>query len=539
MSERKRLSRRQFVKKGAILGLGAVGASGLLAACGDAPTNTAATNATTAATSATTAAGATTAATSATTAAGATTAASAGRAVEVTHWDWYVAASPALENEIKLFQQANPGITIKRTNNVKENYDNLFNLAEKGGNAPDVFAIPGQPSFAEQVASGRMADLTKFADWEAFKKTFPDPVQNFAEGTNTISGKTYSAPLGSTNDGMWIMLWVNTKVFKDAGIVDASGNAKLPQTAEDILAACEAIKTKSGGKVYGYGFAGKSDVWHWTTYLGSLSGNLDATGGAEGGFDTKTGKYVHATNPIFKNSINLLLQMRDKGYILPDSATIDDEAIRVPFVQGRFGMYLNGSWIVGSLRKIDPNFKDFAPVQVPLIGTSEPKSFFYTGPGGSGYAIHAKSKNADAAWRWFRWLHTPEVGERMLKSGNGTSIFPQANKPDLLDDPVQRQLLVLGPKFSRVGPQPVLRNPDVGKVQPKKINPELKQVVQGIYTGQITDLDQALKDLDAAKQKSLEQAIADAKTAGAKVSLEDYIFPDWDPTQNYVTNVKR
>jgi hypothetical protein len=127
----------------------------------------------------------------------------------------------------------------------------------------------------------------------------------------------------------------------------------------------------------------------------------------------------------------------------------------------------------------------------------------------------------------------------MLKSGNGTSIFPQANKPDLLDDPVQRQLLVLGPKFSRVGPQPVLRNPDVGKVQPKKINPELKQVVQGIYTGQITDLDQALKDLDAAKQKSLEQAIADAKTAGAKVSLEDYIFPDWDPTQNYVTNVKR
>ncbi len=531
MSEHKRLSRRAFVKKSAVLGISTAGIGGLLAACGDnTPTNPATTGSTS-----TTSAATTTAAGATTTVSAATTVASAGKTVEINHWDWFVASGPVLDNEIKLFQQANPGIVVKRTNNVKDNYDNLFGLAEKGGNAPDVFAIPSNPSFAEQLASGRLADLTKFPDWETFKKTFPDPNQNFAEGTNTVDGKTYSAPLGATNDGMWIMLWVNTKVFKDAGLVDATGNAKLPTSAEDILAACEAIKTKSGGKVYGYGFAGKSDVWHWTTYLGSLSGNLDAMSGAEGGFDSRTGKFVFSSNPIYKESVNLLLQMRDKGYILPDSTTIDDEAIRVLFVQGRFGMYLNGGWVVGSLKKIDPNFKDFVPVQVPLLATAEPKSYFYTSPGGFTYAISAKSKNPDAAWRWFKWLHTPEVGKRILQSGNGASVFPEANKPELLDDPVQRQLLVLGPKYSRVGPQPVLRNPNVGKVQTTKINPDLKQVIQGVYTGQITNLDQALKDLDAAKQKAFEQGIADANAAGAKVSLQDFVFSDWNPTQNYLT----
>jgi ABC-type glycerol-3-phosphate transport system substrate-binding protein len=545
MSNDKRFSRRHFIKKSAVLGVGgaaAIGAGGLLAACGDSPTaTTAATSATTAAANTTAATSATTAASAATTAAGGTTAAasattSAVRASgEITYWDWFVSQGPALDEEIKLFQAAT-GITVKKTTNQKDNYNNLFGLAVKGGNAPDVFQIPDQPSFQEIVSNGWLADLNRFADFDAFKARFPDPTQNFLEGTNTIAGKTYSAPRGKNDDGMWIQLWVNTKVFKDAGIVDASGNAKLPQTADDMLAAAQAIKEKSGGKTYGFAFPGKNNVYHWFTYLAALSGVTSAEGGAEDGFDTKTGKYSMATNPVYRQAIDLVLKMRDSDYVLPDSATIDDEALRVLFAQNRFGMYLNGNWIVASFKKAAPDFKDYAVTHVPYLGgVKEAKSFFYTGPGGQLFGINPKSKNINAAWEFFKWLHTPEATERWFKAGHGASIFPAANKPEYLDDPALRTLLTLGPQFSRVGPRRTLRNPELSKVKVQKPKPDINQIIQGIYTGQLTDINGALRDYDAAQQKALEQAIADAKAAGAKVSIEDFIFADWDPTKNYVT----
>ena len=35
--------------------------------------------------------------------------------------------------------------------------------------------------------------------------------------------------------------------------------------------------------------------------------------------------------------------------------------------------------------------------------------------------------------------------------------------------------------------------------------------------------------------EACEQAIADAQAAGAKVSIDDFIFPDWDPTKDYIS----
>jgi ABC-type glycerol-3-phosphate transport system substrate-binding protein len=520
MSERKNLSRRQFVKKTALLGAGLVGSSGLLAACGDSPTSTAAPGS-----SATT-----TAASSASTA---TTAAPVSQKVELTYWDWWVTQAPWVDNEIKLFQEANPGITIKKTTNETNTYADLFALAVKGNNAPDVFLIPQKPSYAEIVANGWMVPLNQFADFQDFTKRFPNPTQNFAEGTNTIGGKTYSAPFGDASDGMWLYLWINTKVFKDAGLVDSAGNVKLPETADDMLQAARTIKEKSGGKTFGYGFSLKSDYLpSWQFYLAQLSG---ADPIYNGGLDLRTGKYTYGTNPAYKSSIDLLLKMRDEGLIIPDSASADDESMRVLFAQHKFGMLVSGNWVMTGWQKTNPEFKDFTLTHIPLFGTSEPKSYFYLKPGGSQFAVNPKAKNLDAAWKWFKWLYSKEAGERWVKSGNGRSIFPDANKPEYATNDAMRQAWSQSPKYSRVGPVPALRNPDVGKVKIKGIKPDENAIIVGLYTGRLTDISAALKDLDAAKQKALEEALTDAKAAGAKVSIEDYIFADWDPTKDYVT----
>lgn len=529
---KQQVSRRQFLR-GLLVGTGAASLPAILASCGTTPAAPAPTAAV-----APTAAPAATAAQIAATAvtAPATAAPVVAAQVEVTHWDWFVSQSPALEEAIKVFQAENPNITIKRTvNNVdNDNYSNLFQLAVKGESVPDVFMVPQKPTKLEMFASGEIADLSAFADFKEFQASFPNPQLNFLEGTNTIAGKTYSAPFGAQDDSMWIQFWVNTKVFKDAGIVDSSGNAKLPVTGEDVLAAARAINEKSGGQVYGYAFAAKSNIYHWPTYMAQLSG---APGG-EVGLDHRTGKYTMGTNPAYRAVIDLINTLRDDGHILPDSGSIDDEALRVLFAQNKFGMYLNGNWIVNSIKKAAPDFNDYAVTHVPLFGTAEPTSYFYkqlSPEALTTFGISAKSKNAEAAWEWFRFLHSPAVGELWVKGGNGRSVFTSANKPEYFPNEALRNLATLGPQLTRVGPSPALRNPDFGKIKIGDVKPGIQDIMQGIYTGQLTDIDAALQELDAMRTTARDQAIADAVAAGAKVSLDDYIFADWDLTKDYVT----
>ena len=73
------------------------------------------------------------------------------------------------------------------------------------------------------------------------------------------------------------------------------------------------------------------------------------------------------------------------------------------------------------------------------------------------------------------------------------------------------------------------RNPPAALVSPKSVVPDYGDVLTGIYTGQIKDWHQALKDLDARKQAAFEDAIKKAQSDGAKVSIQDFIFADWDP----------
>jgi multiple sugar transport system substrate-binding protein len=311
-------------------------------------------------------------------------------------------------------------------------------------------------------------------------------------------------------------------------IVDSNGEAKLPVTGDEMLAAARTIKEASGGEVYGYGFAAKSNVYYWPMYMAQLSGG-------EGGMDYRTGKYSLSTIPAYRAVIDLINTLRDEDHVLPDPGSIDDEAIRVLFAQSKFGMYLSGSWIVNSLEKAAPDFTEYTVTQMPLFGATEPTSYFYADPGGQTFGISAKSKNAEAAWEWFKYLHSVPAGEIWVKGGNGRFVHPEANKPEYFKSDALRVLSELGPQHTRVGPAPAIRNPDVGKVKISEPKPGIKEIMQGIYTGQIADIDAALQELDAQYEKAREQGIADAVAAGAKVSVDDWIFADWDPTKDYAT----
>jgi ABC-type glycerol-3-phosphate transport system substrate-binding protein len=364
-------------------------------------------------------------------------------------------------------------------------------------------------------------------------KTFPNPSLNFLSGSNIsqVTGKTYSAPLLGASPS--IELWVNTKVFKDAGLVDSSGSVMIPQTFDDVLTASRTIKKQSNGSVYGYGFGAKlpyQDIW-----LTDMVASLSSDGSVGAGMNLRQGKHDEADNPVYQQLIEWLVTMKNEGHIIPDSSSVDDEGIRFLFSQNKFGMLLGGIWVVAGWQQTTPGFKDYTMDHAPLIGTTDFKGAYYTGPGGTQFSINNKTKNKDAAWSWFKWIYSKPAGERWVKAGNGISIFPDALKDEYAQDEATRNYFRLSKNLVKVSPQTGIRNPDTNQVKPAAVTPAMHDIVRGAFTGQITDVAGALRKLQNDNQKALEQGITDANNAGAHVSLSDYTFPDWDPTKDYVT----
>lgn len=455
--------------------------------------------------------------------------------ITLKHWDWYVTQGPWMDNEISLFHKANPNITIKRTVTVSDKYANQFSLADRSNTIPDTFMlVPGWTvAFEDQVNKYKwLLPISDFSDYQQFVGTFPNASLNFVTGSNIsrTTHKTYSAPFEGPSPN--IELWINTKVFRDAGLADSSGQVQVPQTMDEVLSAARAIKQKSGGKVYGYGFGGKlpyQDIW-LMDLVTPLSSN-----GSTGGFNQRTGQYDFYDNPVYHQAIDWFKTMKSEGHILPQSASVDDEQIRFLFAQNKFGMLLGGIWVIAGWQQTNPDFKDYTMDHSPFINTTTAKGAYYTGPGGTNFGISAKTKYKDAAWKWLKWLYSKDAGERWVKAGNGTSIFPDTLKDEYAQNDAQKNYFKLCRTMVKVSPQRDLRNPDTSKVQEAGVTPAESDIVRGVFTGQISDYVGALKTLQDKKNTNLATAIKQAQANGAKVSLDDYKFPDWDPTQDYIT----
>jgi ABC-type glycerol-3-phosphate transport system substrate-binding protein len=513
MSNRKQISRRQFLKRTA-LGAGAIA----LSACGAAPEAPAAVGSGSAPGAASAAASSAPASSAA--------AVSAGTPVELVWWDGWTTQEPWILNEIKLFQEANPGITVKRIKQPK--IDDALKAAFQDKSLPDLWPNGGA-DLKKQVAEGWLTPISDFPDYQEFVNSFPRPKVDFVNGSNILGGKTYGAPF-EARGGMWNLLYVNTRVFKDAGIVDDKGEAKVPQTLDEMIDACRQIKDKSGGQVFGFAspfseFLGAFFPWWWGV----------RSGAPFDGSDPKTGKSIYGQNKVFNRILEFVALGRDEGWIHPQSASGNDESIRALFAEGEVGIIPGGSWNMNGWKDTHPDFKEYRPFPPPLIETEQQRGWYDAGHGGNFLAISSSTRQTEAAWKLFKWLQSKEASRRWVESGNGSSLWPENNDPRLMGSPQQQEYFQLNTAQSRVAPYKTEPNPDMDKVAFPASKPDEVAILQGVFSGQISDVDAALKELGAAKDQAREQGFADAKKAGATNVGFEYLalgvqFPNYDPS---------
>jgi multiple sugar transport system substrate-binding protein len=95
-----------------------------------------------------------------------------------------------------------------------------------------------------------------------------------------------------------------------------------------------------------------------------------------------------------------------------------------------------------------------------------------------------------------------------------------------------------GPR-ALVAPVPQIRNPLVAEVitEMRPINPNVGEIIQGAFSGAITDLRGALKTYNDAITAERDRAIAAVQAKGVKVSKADWVFANWDPARDYTPDM--
>ncbi len=234
-----------------------------------------------------------------------------------------------LEDIARKFEQEHPGIKIEFSAPGQE-YEHLMKLKMAAKDMPDVFSTHG---WAKIRYGEFLADL-RDQPWAANI----DPAIKPAVVDD--AGKVYVLPMDQEKGGPVY----NVSVLKEYGV-------EVPKTWDEFLAACETIKSKSGGKVIPVHMGG-ADSWPVGQYYDFFSTPLaispaqnDAQALLGGTYDWS--KYVALSSN--------LLTLKEKGYLNPDVLTAKYSDSAKAFAEGRaaFGFY--GAFLCEEALKTNPD----------------------------------------------------------------------------------------------------------------------------------------------------------------------------------------
>jgi multiple sugar transport system substrate-binding protein len=172
----------------------------------------------------------------------------------------------------------------------------------------------------------------------------------------TKDGKIYALPF-DTHTWLW---HINLNLFKKAGLVDASGAAILPKSADELLAQAKQFREKTGKPYFVMVLANETAAYTRTF------DTLLYQQGAEFFADPA---HVKFATPEGKTALTLLKTLYGNG----DVTKNDDYAATVSgFAAGEGGVMINGTWLVddyiGQAKKPDVALSNgYAVVPFPQL----------------------------------------------------------------------------------------------------------------------------------------------------------------------------
>jgi len=246
-------------------------------------------------------------------------------------------------------------------------------------------------------------------------------------------GKVYAIPIGTDDRA----LYYNRDHLKAAGLVDEHGEAKPPQTWDQLKADALKLSQHDPDKsIRRLGFIpnfGNS----WLYFYGWQNG---------GAFMSEDRTKVTLNEPRIAEALQFMVDTYDAlgGVEQVDKFSSGFEAgEHDPFGIGKISMVITGSWHLDNLATYFTNMNfGVAPAPVPK---GKP---FITWCGGFAWAIPSGAKHPDEAWRFIEFVSRPDIGmmmydvERRYSESRGAPYVPFLNANRVLTEQAYRKLIL-------------------------------------------------------------------------------------------------
>ncbi|HVX46308.1 MAG TPA: substrate-binding domain-containing protein [Mycobacteriales bacterium] len=434
-------------------------------------------------------------------------------------WDQFQPLA-AMENAIfKAFERKHPKLKVEYTTYDPNKQGQAIQLAHQGNQMPDVFSLAGI-----QYPPSRLAHDGWFSPLQVDKSVLARlPENSVLDGMCVFDGKTYSFPTFSPRQYS-TLTWFNSEVFDQAGL-DPDRDLS---TWDDFRRSARQIKSKISG---GYGWIAPIQ---FPDRMATHVDELAAAGGGTGAIDPRTGEYAYSSDP-YVNAIEFLLSMKSDDSLFPASASVDARTARVRWAAGKIGLFFDGPWNVGVVKQ---SFAEFLPkVGVTSIPTAEAGDpVMYSGPPAGVFWISASSKHQQEASELLAQMTTDTYYEHLADSMDQPPIKLDAVARSHAH-PTYKKSIELFAQEVLLAPSPIVRNTAVSDVQAamEQIKPDVGDIVQGAFSGQISDVRKALQTYNDKITQEREKAVKQVSAEGKKVSLDDWKFANWDPKHDYTS----
>ncbi|MBV9851522.1 MAG: ABC transporter substrate-binding protein [Armatimonadetes bacterium] len=283
---------------------------------------------------------------------------------------------------VNQFQKENPDIDVRMQIIPWGTYYDKLTLSMAYGGTPDVFILQAArfPEFASFHTLRPLTDLYA-SDRRPLRASDFAPVpwhESF------YGGAQYALPLDTHPLG----LYYNTKLFQEAGIVDARGRAKPPTNLAEFLADAKKLtkETAGRGRPDQYGLVFTNEHSNWLTFAHQFGGDIVTPDGKEGAMES----------PACLQATHLMCDLIYRYRIAPKPEGVDPWLL---FRQGRAAMAMEGIYMLHSLQE-EPGLK-FSGAPAPQFG---PRQGVWGGSHLLCQPVGLAPERARAAWRLMRFL---------------------------------------------------------------------------------------------------------------------------------------
>lgn len=419
------------------------------------------------------------------------------------------------------YTQAHPNVEIKLTKYAPNDMNQALQLAHQSGQLPDITTTPGAAGSSIQnlIRAGWFQPLTNGEQIQAAL-----PPGTLFEGLTVFGGKIYSLPIFSSRQYVTLS-WFNKDLLGKAGVDPATGFA----TWDSVRQSAQAITKNGGGGAYGW--------IQGVNYPDRMAGHvaeLAQVAGAPGDTDWKTGQYTYGTEP-YVQALEFLLAMQKDGSLFPASLSLDARNARARWASGAGALFFDGPWNIGVVNQDFGAFLDtvgIAPIPVPDAATT---NYIHAGPPGGVFWVSATSQHADVASDILGQMTKPDyyqnLANRMDQPPLNLDVVAQSDA-----HPTYKQAMTYFQDRVRLAPSPVVRNAGVADVfaEMKPIQPDIGQIIVGALTGDVSDYRTAMQQYADQLTAERDRAIGVVQSQGKQVSVDDWVFSDWQPDQDYV-----